>query len=74
VARILTFEHGVNTGIAIGAYIAFEFERRTANSAVDVSEETNPLIPLLGKYQHEPLWDGFEEALRRIHEEELAHG
>lgn len=45
--------------------------KSTANTAVNVSEEANPLVSLLGKYRDEPLWDGFEEALRIIREEEL---
>lgn len=75
-ARTLTFEHGVSAGIAIGARMFVEsFERKsTANAAVNVSEEVNPLVSLLGKYRDEPLWDGFEEALRIIREEELANG
>ena len=28
--------------------------------------ENHPLSSLFGKYDDEPLWDGFEEALRRL--------
>lgn len=34
--------------------------------------EHHPLISLFGKYADEPLWDGFEEAIRRLREEENA--
>lgn len=47
-----------------------------ADSAVNVSHsaiyENHPLASLFGKYNDEPLWDGFEEAIMRLREEDNA--
>lgn len=51
-------------------------EGSTAANAVHANQytihENHPLVSLFGKYKDEPLWDGFEEAIRRLREEENA--
>ncbi len=44
----------------------------TANVNQSALHENHPLASLFGKYSDEPLWDGFEEAIRRIREEDNA--
>ena len=79
-AQILTLEDAVRVGVVLGASavitVSARAERRsTASGTVNVSEQTlssHPLVSLLGKYRDEPLWDGFEEALRTIRDEDEA--
>lgn len=79
-AQILTFEHGlergVRVGVSLGAYLVVSSiqNEATVNTASNATEDLSPIVSLLGKYRDEPLWDGFEEALRLIHEEELRNG
>ena len=51
-------------------------EGSTAANTVHANQytiyENHPLTSLFGKYKDEPLWDGFEEAIRRLREEENA--
>ncbi len=48
----------------------------TASNTVNVNRytlhENHPLASLFGKYEDEPLWDGFEEAIKRLREEDNA--
>ncbi len=48
----------------------------TASNTINVNQytlhENHPLASLFGKYEDEPLWDGFEEAIRRLREEDNA--
>lgn len=48
----------------------------TASNTVNVNQytlhENHPLASLFGKYDDEPLWDGFEEAIKKLREEDDA--
>ncbi|HEV2880578.1 MAG TPA: hypothetical protein VGX24_04665 [Pyrinomonadaceae bacterium] len=48
----------------------------SASNTVNVNHyklyENHPLASLFGKYEDEPLWDGFEEAIRNLREEDNA--
>lgn len=45
----------------------------TVNIRQPALHENHPLASLFGKYANEPLWDDFEEALRKNRERDSAH-
>lgn len=77
-ALILTYNDALRLGIVVGANavitsLAVE-PNSTTNAAVTQEVSPNPVVSLLGKYRDEPLWDGFEEALQIIRDEESQSG
>ncbi len=78
-ARILTseiFHMGFAAGVIITIHSIPERSEVTAADSTTTSPEAvgggqnHPFIMLFGKYRNEPLWEGFEEAIRTIREQE----